>query len=179
VPDAGKQRLELVLVLCDRPRAPVVGELEERRGSKWWSIPEVDEFGEMAPGWRALVLLDLDPPHLGAVLQIVPRHPDLLFHDSLLVEVRLTPINEKEGVGLAIVFGEIELLETWRWPVGFVFAHDLLGAGQLEDGPGVGLRGRLKGLDGLDAFGELHNGDPEVAVVGHGRNTGSSGRRCG
>jgi hypothetical protein len=165
------------LVLRERPRALAVGELEEQRGSKWWSIPEVDEFGETTPGWRALVLLDLDPPHLGAVLQIVPRHPDLLlFHDSLLVEVRLTPINEKEGVGLAILFGEIELLETWSWPVGVVSARDLLEAGQLEDGPGVGLRGRLKGLD---AFGELRNGDPEVAVVGHGRSTGSSGRRCG
>jgi hypothetical protein len=111
---------------------------------------------------------------LGAVLQVVPCHPDLLlFHDSLLVAVRFTPINEKEGVGLAIIFGEVELLETWGWPVGVAFARDLLGAGQLEDGPGVGLCGRQKGPN---AFGELHNGDLELAGVVHGRSTGSGER---
>lgn len=85
---AREQRLEAVLILCDRPRASAVGELEERRGSERGPIPEVEEVDEAALGRNALVPLDLNPPHLGTIFQVVPRHPNLLLrHDFLLVEV--------------------------------------------------------------------------------------------
>jgi hypothetical protein len=66
------------------------------------------------PRRNALVLLDLDPPHLATVFKVVPYHRGLLLlHDSLLVEVRLTSVNEDEQVELAIIFREVELLEEW------------------------------------------------------------------
>jgi hypothetical protein len=39
----------------------------------------------------------------------------------LLVEVGLASVDEREGIGLAIEFGKIQLLETWR-PVVVVLA---------------------------------------------------------
>jgi hypothetical protein len=57
---------------------------------------------------------------LGFVLQIVGGHPHLLLlHDPLLVEVRLATVDEDERVRLAIVAGEVHLLETGR-PIGVV-----------------------------------------------------------
>ena len=68
----------------------------------------------MAAGRSTLVLLDLVVPQLGAVLEVVRRHPDFLLHDSLLMKIRFTAIDKDQGIRLAIVAREVKLLETRR-----------------------------------------------------------------
>lgn len=60
----------MVLVLYDRARALALGELEQWVESQWWSEAQVEDVNKptLALGWSTLVLLDLDIPHLGAVL---------------------------------------------------------------------------------------------------------------
>jgi hypothetical protein len=82
----------------------------------------MEQLSEVPLLWRTFVTLDLHEPHLGTRLQIVGCHPYLfLLHDALLVEVGLAPVDECEGIGLAIEFGKIQLLEMW-WPVVVVLA---------------------------------------------------------
>ena len=73
------------------------------------------ELCETAPGRSTLILLDLVVPQLGIVLEVVRCHPDfLLLHDSLLMKIRFTAIDKDQGIRLAIVAREVELLETRR-----------------------------------------------------------------
>jgi hypothetical protein len=59
--------------------------------------------------------LELDVPQLGDIFQVVQRHPNaFLRHGTLLPEIRLTLVDEEHGVGLAVVAGEVELLEFGR-----------------------------------------------------------------
>jgi hypothetical protein len=64
----------------------------------------------MVPRRCALIPLHLDVPHLGDVLEIVQGHPHLLLLDNvLLMEVRLTFIDEWKRITFAIVLGKIHL----------------------------------------------------------------------
>jgi hypothetical protein len=62
-----------------------LGELEQWVGSQRWpkahveDEAHVEEVDELALGRSAVVLLDLDIPHLGVVLQIVRHRLDLLL----------------------------------------------------------------------------------------------------
>jgi hypothetical protein len=77
--------METVLVLHVRARALALGELEQWVGSQRWpkahveDEAHVEEVDELALGRSAVVLLDLDIPHLGVVLQIVRHRLDLLL----------------------------------------------------------------------------------------------------
>jgi hypothetical protein len=80
-----EERLELILILDDRARAPAFNQLGQRGSTQRWPITQVQQLLEATPGRGALVRLDLD----------VGGHPDLLLlHDSLLMEIRLTTIGE-------------------------------------------------------------------------------------
>jgi len=83
----------------------------------------VQELGKAAP-WRcAFVPLNLVEPQLGTRFHVVGGHPNLLlFYDALSMEVGLTAIDEREWVGLAIILGEIHLLDS-RQPAVVVFAE--------------------------------------------------------
>jgi hypothetical protein len=65
---AREQGLKLVLVQRDRAGSLAGHQLAEWIGADGWPEPEVQELGEAALGRWALVLLDLDEPHLGACL---------------------------------------------------------------------------------------------------------------
>ena len=92
-------------------------------------VAQVEQLLEAVPGGCALILLDLDVPHLGALLQIEGGHPHLLLlHDPLLMEVRFASIEEDQRVGLAIVAREIQLLEP-RGSIIVVLARAMLAAG--------------------------------------------------
>lgn len=70
---------------------------------------------EAAPRWRAFIFLELDKPELRDVLQIIRGHPHLfLWHCALLVEIRLTLVDEEQRVRLPVVAWEIELLKSGR-----------------------------------------------------------------
>jgi hypothetical protein len=57
----------------------------------------------------------LDKPELRNVLQIIRGHPHLfLQHCALLVEIRLTLVDEEQRARIPIVAWEIELLESGR-----------------------------------------------------------------
>jgi len=84
-------------------------------------------------------------------------HPDLLlFHDTLLMKVRLTTIDENQRIRPAIEPRKIYLLEP-QWAVLVMFAASgRLAArrggavgGKGGDCLGVGLHGGLQGCDGL------------------------------
>jgi hypothetical protein len=111
---AGQERLKSVLVLLDGAGAATVRELKEGGRSQGWTVAHVEQFRETAPRRSTLVRLDLDIPQLRPVLQVVGRHPHLLLHDSLLVEVGLTAVDEDEGVGLAVVPQKVHLLKSRR-----------------------------------------------------------------
>jgi hypothetical protein len=64
--------------------------LDHRGGPK----AQVEEFGEVAPWWRALITLDLDVPQLGRGFKVVGSHPNLL-HDALLMEIGFAAVNER------------------------------------------------------------------------------------
>ena len=73
----------------------------------------------------AIVLLDLHEPHLGDIKQVVRGHPNLfLFHNALLEEVGLVPIDERQGISLAIILiivcspVRFRLLEEEMWLAG-------------------------------------------------------------
>jgi hypothetical protein len=68
-----------------------------------------------APRWHAFIILELDKPELCDVLQIIRGHPHLfLRHCALLVEIRLTLVDEEQRVRLSVVAWEVELLESGR-----------------------------------------------------------------
>jgi hypothetical protein len=74
---------------------PILSQLGQRGSTQRWPITQFEQLLEATPGRGALVRLDLDVPHLRALLQVVGGHPDLLLlHDSLLMEIRLTMIGE-------------------------------------------------------------------------------------
>jgi hypothetical protein len=173
----GEQRLEAVLVLGDGAGAAAVCQLEEGVGAQRQPIAQVKEFLELTSGWDTFVRLDLDVPQLRSLLQIVGGHPNfLLLHDALLVEIAFAPINEDQGIRLAIIPREIHLLES-RWSILVVLAHAGLGAGrggrrvrgQALDRLRVSLDGGLQRLEGL---GQSVQGRLEVAVVAHGSDGG-------
>ena len=116
-------------------------------------VAQVEQLLEAVPGGCALILLDLDVPHLGALLQIEGGHPHLLLlHDPLLMEVRLTSVDEDEWIGFPIIAGKIHLLEPWA-SVAVVFA-----GGRPAGTGGGGHRELLPepldlGLQGLDRCG--------------------------
>ena len=96
-------------------------------GAQRWPVAEMEKVLEAAPRGDALVFLDLYVPHLGALFQVVGSHPHLLFlQDPLLVEVGLTPVDEDQRIGLAIIARKVKLLEPWR-PILMVFASPGLG----------------------------------------------------
>lgn len=73
----------------------------------------MQEFGEAALLWSALVLLNLDEPQLCDVFHVAGGHPHALFlYDALLMEVGFTPVNEHQWIGLAIESWEIHLLKA-------------------------------------------------------------------
>jgi hypothetical protein len=87
--------LEPILILGDRARAPAFSQLGQQGNTQRWPITQVQQLLEATLGRGALVRLDLDVPHLRALLQVVGGHPYLLLlHDSLLMEIRLTAIGE-------------------------------------------------------------------------------------
>jgi len=92
-------------------------------GAQGRTEAEVQELGKAAP-WRcAFVPLNLVEPQLGTRFHVVGGHPNLLlFYDALSMEVGLTAIDEREWVGLAIILGEIHLLDSWQ-PAVVVFAE--------------------------------------------------------
>lgn len=64
------------------------------------------------PRRNTLVLLDLDVPHLGALLQVVGGHVHLLIlHYPMLMEIELELIYENEQVRFTIIVRKIHLLE--------------------------------------------------------------------
>jgi hypothetical protein len=82
------ERLEPILILGDRARAPPFSQFGQRGSAQRWPITQVQQLLEATPGRGALVRLDLDVPHLRALLQVIGGHPDLLLlHDSLLMEI--------------------------------------------------------------------------------------------
>jgi len=174
VPGAWQQRLEPILVLLDRAGALARRQFAERVGTEGWAVTEVQELLEPAPGRGALVLLHLDVPHLGAFLQIVGGHPDLLLHDPLLMEVGFTSIEEDQGVGLAIIAREVEFLES-RGTILMVFACGepvaggggrlLLSVAQALDRQGIGLH---CGSERFEGFGQGVQRCLEGIGVGHG-----------
>jgi hypothetical protein len=90
-----------------------LGELEQWRRPECWPEPQVKALLETAPRWSALVLLELEKPVLGDVLQVVGGHPDLLLrHGALLAKIGLAPVDEHERIRLAIVAGKVEFLES-------------------------------------------------------------------
>jgi len=104
----------------------------------------VQQVLEAAPRRNPLVLLDLDVPHLGTLLQIVGGHPNLLLlHDALLVEVGFAAVNEDERIGFAVIPRKIQFLESWR-PVLVVLPCGGLVAG--------GRRRRLGSVQALDCL---------------------------
>jgi hypothetical protein len=112
-----------LLVLVDRSSALAGRQLAERIRSQRRPEAQIEELGEAAPWWCALLALDLHVPQLRGVLEVVGRHPDLLLlGDALLVEEGFTPIDEREGVGLPVEAGKVHLLEP-GWPIAVVFAR--------------------------------------------------------
>jgi len=108
---ARQQGLKAIGVFFHVARAAALRELKERSGAQGRPEPQVEVL-ESAPGRSALVLLQLDKPQLGHVLEVVRSHPDaLLDQGSLLPKVRLTLVGEEQRVGFAVETGEIELLE--------------------------------------------------------------------
>jgi len=108
----GKKFLEVVGVFLDGARAAAFGELEEWCRPEGWTEPQVEEVLEPVPWRRALILLQLDEPHVGDTLQLVRCHPHaLLQHGALLPEIRLTFVDEEHGIRLAVKAGKIELLK--------------------------------------------------------------------
>jgi len=114
---ARKKRLEPVGVFFDGPRAAALGEFEEGRPE-----PQLQKLLEAPLGRRAFILLELDEPELGNVLQIVGGHPHaLLRHGALLAEIGLAPIYEQQRIRLAVKSGKIQFLEPGR-SIGMVLA---------------------------------------------------------
>ena len=92
------------------------------------------------------------------------------------MEIRFTAIDEDQGIELAIIAGEIELLESRRSVVVMFIGRApvvarrrrrlLLRLSQALDRQGVGLNRRLQGLDG---GGQVVQGGLEVGTrVTHG-----------
>jgi hypothetical protein len=86
------------------------------------------------------------------------------------VKVGFTAIDEDQWIGLAVIAGEIQLLEP-RWPVIVVLAGAHLGArgrravgGEGGDGFGIGLDRKLQRLEG---GGEGLDRGLEVVGVAH------------
>jgi len=123
----GEERLEAVLVVRDGSGALACGQLVEGVGAQRWPVAEMEKVLEAASRGNALVFLDLDVRHMDALFQVVGSHPHLLFlHDPLLVEVGLTPVDEDQRIGLAIIARKVKLLEPRR-PILMVFASPALG----------------------------------------------------
>ena len=117
------------MVLLDGARAPAGRQFTQGIGAERWAVVEVKQLLESAPRWSALVLLNLDVPHLCSILQIIRRHPNLLLlHDPLLMEIRFRSIDENQRIGLAIIAREVELLEPRR-PVLVMFTRGELVVG--------------------------------------------------
>jgi hypothetical protein len=141
-----KEGLEAVRVVLHGPRASALGELKQRRRAEGWPKSHVEEVLEAAPARCSFILLQLDVPQLGHVLEVVGSHPyPLLRHGSLLMEIGLTTVDEDQRIRLAIVAQEIHLLEP-RWVIIVVLAGWLAVAcgrrrlgGQGLDRLGVGL----------------------------------------
>ena len=55
----------------------------------------MQQLGEVAPWWRALITLDLDVPQLGRGFKVVGSHPNLLLHDALLMEIGFAAVNQR------------------------------------------------------------------------------------
>jgi hypothetical protein len=111
---AGQESLEPVGVILHRPRAAALHQLEQGRRSER-PEPKVEQFFETRPRWHALVLLELNVPGLGDILQVVRRHPHaLLCHGALLEKVRFALVDEDHRIRLVVVAGEIQFLESRR-----------------------------------------------------------------
>jgi hypothetical protein len=83
-----EERLEPILILSDRVHASAFSQFGQRGRAQRRPITQVQQLLEVTPGRGALVRLDLDVPHLRALLQVVGGHPDLLLlHDPLLMEI--------------------------------------------------------------------------------------------
>ncbi|KAG8069228.1 hypothetical protein GUJ93_ZPchr0005g15042 [Zizania palustris] len=119
-PCSKKQSLELVLIINNRSCAPASHKLTERIGTQRWSKTSVEQLDEAFQWRRAFVALNLHEPQLGTRLQIVRHHPHIFyFCNVLLAKIRLTAINESQGIGLAIELGKVHFLKTW-WPISTV-----------------------------------------------------------
>jgi hypothetical protein len=68
---AREERLEAIGVFLDCPRAAALGELEQWGGPQHQAETLVQEFLKAPPWRRALVLLELDEPQLGHILEVV------------------------------------------------------------------------------------------------------------
>jgi hypothetical protein len=135
------------------------------------SASGAEQLREAAPRWRALVPLDLQVPHLRALLEVVGGHPHLfLLHDALLVEERFAPICENQRIGCPIVPREVHLLE----PRGTVVVVLAIAGGRTRRGRrfpliflqllDIGLQGCDRVGEGLDQLGQIG-----VGRVSHGR----------
>jgi hypothetical protein len=124
------------------------------------------------PRRDAFVLLDLHVPELGLVLQI-GGHPHLLFlYDPLLMEVRLTAIDEEEQVGPVVKVREVHLLET-RWPIDVVLLVETAARHLGAQGRHLVLLHRVDvGLKGIDLAGETLDQFGEVGDRGFDHGTG-------
>jgi hypothetical protein len=115
VTHVGQESLESVGVVLHRPRAAALRQLEQGRRSERRPEPKVEWLFETPPWWRALVLLELNVPELGDILQVVRRNPHaLLRHGALLAKVRFTLVDEDHRIRLAVVAGKIQFLEFGR-----------------------------------------------------------------
>jgi hypothetical protein len=112
-----EERLEPILILGDRVSALAFSQFGQRGRAQQWPIMQVQQLLEATPRQGALVRLDLDVPHLCALLQVVGGHPDLLLlHDPLLMEIRLTAIGEDQRIIFSVIAGKVHLLEPW-WSI--------------------------------------------------------------
>jgi hypothetical protein len=174
-PGAWEESLKAILVLLDGARAPARSEFEQRGGAQGRTEAKVEEILEAAPARGALIILDLDIPHLGALLQIIRSHPYLfLLHDPLLTEVRLASVDEDQRIGLAVIAREIHLLKPGR-AVAVVLTIPAAGAprgGRLlpPQRGDVSLEGRHRAREPLDGLGQIavHLGNLCVGWIRHG-----------
>jgi hypothetical protein len=109
------ERLETILILGNRARAPAFSQFDQQGRAQRWPTTQVQQLLEGVLGQGAFVPLDHEVPHLRALLQVVGGHPYLL-HDSLLMEIRLTAIDEDQRIGFPVIAGKIHLLEPW-WAI--------------------------------------------------------------
>jgi hypothetical protein len=107
---AREKRLEPILEFHHGAGVLAHRQLAQGVGAEWQTEPEVEALGEAAPWRSALIMLNLHIRQLCAIQQVIGGHPNLLFSNALLEEVRLAAVDEGQQIAGAIVLGEVHLL---------------------------------------------------------------------